>query len=160
MQWSKSCRKLLRRRSTPFPFLPSFFLGCSISELFTVLRYLASSKGFPQGSHFMFFDELKSRMQIKFARLYRTQEPSLLSVPSSFCGFYISIEPRFLLYFSSLLFYVFSFDFKVFAILLVSFERDFDFHIYFISFVNDDVLCQLHPGDCQRVYECVMDLLG
>lgn len=75
---------------------------------------------------------------IKFACLYcerapETQEPGPQSalLPSPFCGFYISIEPCFppvCIPFICVLF-----DFKVFAILWVFFERDSVIHIYFIS---------------------------
>lgn len=139
------------------PCLKASPTSCSIFALFTVLRYLASSKGFPllpptwPVAHFMFLDELKSRMQIKFACLYccpmcgdpgpRHQDLSLLCcLLFFFLFFYISIEPCspsvFIPPFSVL------FDFKVFSILWVFFERDSVIHIYFISFLNDDVLCQ------------------
>lgn len=69
------------------PF-PSFFLGCSISDLFTVLRYLASSKRFPQGSPSPFYvlrriekphaNKICLSLLFSFEPGYRTQDPSLL----------------------------------------------------------------------------------
>lgn len=170
MQWSKSCRKLLRclcllLPPTPLgPCLKASPTSCSIFALFTVLRYLASSKGFPllpptwPVAHFMFLDELKSRMQIKFACLYccpmcgdpepRHQVLSLLCCPLRFVVFLYFNRALFSSRFHPL-YRKILFDFKVFAILWVFFERDSVIRIYFISFLNDDVLCQWHPGDCQ-----------
>lgn len=180
MQWSRSWQEIVKTPrlrllglSSLYPSLslPLFLLlspCCAVLFLQLYFIFLHHRKGFPTKNknnetknkktafllaRFMFLDELKSHMQIKFScfLVCCPLNPQLHPLPSLccpfvlFCGFYISIESslstrclKYLQFFFFVSFVAFSFSFPFFR---------FEISIKFISYVNDDVLLQLYPGE-------------